>query len=127
MLLDFGFVKFMDPALDAGRTQSEDIVLGTLRYLAPEQAFRSISPDFDHRADIYSFGVLAYRMLSGSYPFDGPSSYSILLKHRDQPPVPLDGIVPPEANRILLKALAKDPKERFQSVDHLKSELESVA
>ena len=128
VLLDFGFVKFMDPILDQGRTPSEDVVLGTFRYLAPEMVFRAISPDFDHRADIYSLGVLAYRMLSGYYPFDGPTDYSILLKHRDEPPKPLSGLpgLPPEADRMILKALAKNPSERFQTMAELRSDLDRI-
>ena len=77
----------------------------------------------------YAFGVLAYRMLSGTYPFEGPNDYSLLIKHRDQPPKPLEGLpgLPPEADRIILKALAKDPDRRFQTAEELRAALEPVS
>ncbi|MEW6723141.1 MAG: serine/threonine-protein kinase [Candidatus Micrarchaeota archaeon] len=128
VLLDFGFVKFLDNNLNHDRTPNRDTVLGTYSYLAPEQAFSFVAPDFDHRADIYSFGVLAYRILSGRYPFKAPTPYTLLMKHLEEPPIPLTGIpgLPSEANTIVLKALAKRPDERHQSAEELKAELEKA-
>lgn len=129
VLLDFGFVKFMDPVLDEGRTPARDIILGTMRYLAPEQTLPDTSHAFDHRADFYAFGVLAHRMLSGSYPIDGKSDYEIIMKHWSEAPPPLRSVapdVPPEAERLVLKALSKNPHNRFQDALELKSALASV-
>ncbi len=129
VLLDFGFVKFMDPSLNHGRTPRDDVIIGTIRYMAPEQTMPGTNYEFDHRADIYAFGVLAYRMLSGAYPLDGESDYEVIMKHWMEQPVPLRKMaphVPPEAERIVMKALAKNQESRFQSVTELRSAISAA-
>jgi serine/threonine-protein kinase len=114
-LMDFGIAKIKDEATDLTGTGA----VGTIDYMAPEQieSARSV----DHRADIYALGMVIYEMLTGTYPFQG-SSASILFSHLQQPvPDPrliLPGL-PAAAAEAILRALAKDPDNRFNSAGDL--------
>lgn len=110
-ILDFGIAKSIqersDPLLSvAGQ------IYGTPQYLAPEQA---VNPDVDHRADLYSLGVVMYECVTGSLPFSGESAYKFIVAHQTEPVPPLPSVVDPEFAEIIYRALAKDPDERFQS------------
>ena len=99
--------------------------VGTPAYMAPEQA--AGDPHLDHRADIYSVGVLAYEMLEGQPPFTG-TPQSVMSAHLTRAPRAMTRAdVPPSLRRTVLKCLEKDPSRRFQSADELLADIESIA
>jgi hypothetical protein len=87
-------------------------VVGTPRYMAPEQAEGRVSTP---ATDVYSVGVVLYEMLCGRPPFTGGSSVELALRHLQEPPPPLPAHVPQALERIVLRALAKNPAERYET------------
>ncbi|MGM0555844.1 MAG: serine/threonine-protein kinase [Myxococcota bacterium] len=116
-ILDFGIAKRRDEKSDPLLSVAGQIY-GTPQYLAPEQA---IDPDVDPRADIYSMGVLLYEAISGSLPFEGESSYDVIVKHQNKAAPRLPSSVDPEFAEIIYTALAKNPLDRFQTADEMAS------
>lgn len=111
VVTDFGIAKIMG---GEGQTQT-GVGIGTPEYMAPEQG---TGAGVDHRADIYSLGVMAYEMLTGRVPFIADTPLAIVLAHmRDPLPLPstVDPTVPAAAERVLMKALAKEAKDRHAS------------
>jgi hypothetical protein len=126
-LLDFGIAKLLQPDPDAKGLSQVGVVLGTPEYLSPEQA---MGHPLDARSDIYSLGVLAYRMLSGSLPFNGPNARDYLLQHIGTAPTPLVENTlamqdDPDLSAIVMRCLAKEPRSRFQTAEDLVRALES--
>ena len=119
-LLDFGIARLVEP--EAGSALSQvGVVLGTPEYLSPEQA---VGAKVDTRSDLYSFGVLAYRVLSGRLPFDGPTPRHFLSQHASHAPLPLDRAAPQLSRYVGLLALVmrlldKDPAKRLQTAKEL--------
>ena len=102
-------------------------VFGTPHYISPEQARRSA--DAVPQSDLYSFGVILYEILTGVVPFNDPSPASVALQHiTNKPPAPrsINPDLPMEVEAVLLKALEKDPKDRFQSGAKLMDALEKA-
>ena len=121
-LLDFGLAKVMTTSdTDVTRT-SEGTVLGTAAYMAPEQAE---GKPLDERSDIFSFGAVLYEVLSGNRAFQGNSTAQVLSAVLRDDPSPLQA--PAEIQRIVKRCLAKQPRERFSSVNELRVALEQVA
>ena len=90
-------------------------LLGTMRYMAPEQGLKGKS---DTRSDIYSLGVVFYEMLTQRAPFEADTPAAVLMKHAHDPlPLPrqINPAIPEPFERVVLKALAKDPEDRYQS------------
>ena len=119
-LTDFGLVRAAERTTltTAGRA------IGTPEYMSPEQAE---GEEIDHRSDLYSLGVVAYEMLTGSVPFKGdtPSATHYMHVHKSPPsPAQINPALTHEAEVVLLKALAKDPQERYQSGKELGDSLE---
>lgn len=118
-VLDFGIAKVTESdAAATGLTRTHEL-MGTVAYMAPEQA---LGEEVDARTDIYALGVVIYEMLSGKLPFSGTNSYKVLDQHVRKPPPPptfVDATIPPEVAPLILKALEKDPANRFQSMDEL--------
>jgi len=116
-LSDFGLARM---AASAQSTLSREFMLGTPQYISPEQA-RS-EPNLDARTDVYSFGILIYELLVGQVPFDADTPISIIHDHLYSPP-PRPSAKAPETSedvdRVILRALAKDKKERFATVDEM--------
>jgi eukaryotic-like serine/threonine-protein kinase len=113
-LLDFGLVKSVARSDDLMLSRQETVV-GSPLYMAPEQ-FGGETPDA--RADVYSIGGVAYFLLTGRPPFVGPTSYEIMIAHARDPVVPPSQIVksvPSDVEALVLRCLAKDPNQRFQS------------
>jgi eukaryotic-like serine/threonine-protein kinase len=119
---DFGIAR-------AGTSQMTEAgsIVGTAQYLSPEQARGA---QVDQRSDLYSVGVVIYELLTGKVPFTGESPVEIAMKHlSDTPPPPseLNPDVPEELDKIVMRALAKDPARRYQSAQEMDEDLERVA
>ncbi|HEX7021053.1 MAG TPA: serine/threonine-protein kinase [Gemmatimonadaceae bacterium] len=121
LVTDFGVAKALRPAPDDWqRITGVGVALGTATYMAPEQALGDT--DVDHRADIYSFGVLAYEMLTGQPPFSAATTQSLLAAHVRAIPLPPDRLrpdMPPELRRLVMRCLEKDPARRWRSAADL--------
>jgi len=111
-VLDFGIAKLLDAASE--NLTMDGSIVGTPAYMAPER-FRGAP--LDGKSDIYSVGVLAYQMLSGRLPFDGPENdlLAVAMRHLNEPVPPLPG-VPAAVEEVVSAALAKDPKIRPAAV-----------
>ncbi len=110
-VLDFGAAQLAG-GVDKG------VIVGNPFYMAPEQ-FGGIA---DERTDVYSLGVIMYELFSGTLPFNGPTHGQVMMRHLAEPPQPPPGVEPGLA-KIILKALAKAPADRFQSIAVLRDAL----
>ena len=125
-LIDFGLAKA--PVLQASEGQSGPELAGTAAYLAPEQA-RDASV-VDLRADIYSMGVTYYEVLTGRLPFEARNRVQMIFQHLHATPVPpaeRNPAIPALASDLCLWMLAKNPEERPQNFEELRSAFETVA
>jgi hypothetical protein len=121
MLTDFGIAKQRADTATLTRT---GMIVGTPHYMSPEQAAGGV--DVDGRSDIYALGVIAYRMLTGHLPFKGGTLREVLSQHAVAVPVApsrTDEAIPLELDRVVLRALAKDPAERWQTAAHIRQTL----
>ncbi len=113
-VLDFGIARLATPK-DSIVTAT-GVIMGTPDFMAPEQAQ---GKHVDHRADIYSLGGSVYALLTGRPPFVGANEYDVIYKQLNENPRPPSELVPgipPWLDAAVLKAMAKDPSERFQSM-----------
>lgn len=133
MLTNSGKVKVMDFGIaralaDSQATMTQtNAVIGTAQYLSPEQARGEV---VDERSDIYSSGCLLFELLTGQAPFNGDSAVSLAYQHvSEQPPVPssIAADVPVEIDRVTLKALAKNPADRYASAADMEVDLVRAA
>lgn len=118
---DFGIAK---AAYASGDITTTGSILGTVTYISPEQA-EGREPDA--RSDLYSVGVLAYELLTGRPPFQGETDVATAMMHLRETPVPVRALkpqVPRQLDSIVMKALAKDPAQRWGSAAELCSALE---
>jgi len=116
---DFGIAR----AVSGDTVTQTAMVLGTAQYFSPEQAQ---SAPVDARSDIYSLGVVLYEMLTRQVPFTGSSPVAIAYKHVKEAPVlpsRLNPDVPPALEAIVMKAMAKNPDNRYQSADEMREDL----
>jgi serine/threonine-protein kinase len=120
VLMDFGIARFVSE--NTMLTATGD-VLGTADYISPEQAHGTA--ELDRRADLYSFAVMTYQLLTGHKPFERNNTWAMIRSHLEEPPpdprIHVD--MPDMAVQALLKALAKKPEERYTSVGEFVSEL----
>jgi serine/threonine-protein kinase len=119
---DFGIAR-------AGASQMTEAgsIVGTAQYLSPEQARGG---EVDPRSDLYSLGIVLYELLTGKTPFDGETPVEIAMKHLSQTPKPPSKLrpdVPPELDMVVLRALSKNPDDRYQDADEMEADLERVA
>ncbi len=130
-VIDFGIAK----ALSASRASADDgsmltqigTSIGTPAYMSPEQA--AADPSADHRADIYSFGVMAYELLAGRTPFAGLSPQKLLAAHMGERPQPISDLrpdTPPALAHLVMQCLEKDPDKRPQNAADLSRQLDAV-
>jgi serine/threonine-protein kinase len=120
-VMDFGIARAV---ADTSATMTQTAaVIGTAQYLSPEQAR---GETVDARSDLYSAGCLLYELLVGRPPFVGDSPVSVAYQHVREAPVPpsqLDPEITPEIDAVVLKALAKDPDDRYQSATEMKADI----
>ena len=122
-IADFGLAKSLDATKKLTQT---NMYMGTVAYTSPEQGE---GKPLDHRTDIYSLGVVYYQLLTGSVPFKGETPSSVIYKHVYEAPPPPRTINPalsPEAEAVVLKAIAKKPDDRFQTVVEFRNALEAL-
>ena len=120
---DFGIARSLE--IEHGVTQT-GTVLGTSNYIAPEQAS---GERVSAQTDVYSLGVVLFELLTGEVPFEGENFVAVALKHiNEAPPSVLDrrGNVPPRVAAAVDRALAKEPRRRFPSMDAFAAELEAA-
>jgi len=121
-VMDFGIARAV--ADSASTITQTAAVLGTAQYLSPEQAQGGA---VDARSDVYSAGCLLYELLSGRPPFVGDSAVAVAYQHvREMPPPPssFNPEVPPDADAIVMKALAKNPENRYQSAQAMRDDID---
>src|SRR5439155_325406 len=118
---DFGIAR-------SGASQMTEVgsIIGTAQYLSPEQARGS---PVDQRSDLYSVGVVLYELLTGQVPFTGDTPLEIAMKHLSEvpkPPSELRPDVPHDLDLVVLRALAKDPADRYPTAEQMDADLERV-
>lgn len=121
-ITDFGIAV----ALSQNSITQTNSLLGSVQYISPEQARGNM---VTKQSDIYSLGIVLYEMLTGSVPFEGESAVSIALKHF-QTPIPslheFDSRIPQALENVVLKATAKEPRDRYESVREMAKDLETA-
>jgi beta-lactam-binding protein with PASTA domain/predicted Ser/Thr protein kinase len=120
-VMDFGIARAVSDS--AATMTSTAAVIGTAQYLSPEQAR---GESVDARSDVYSVGCLLYELVTGAPPFTGDSPVSVAYQHvREDPKLPssVNPAIPPELDAILLKALSKNPANRYQSAAEMRNDL----
>src|SRR5262249_35190516 len=118
-ILDFGVARLASSAMTA-----RGVIVGTPDYMSPEQAR---GKDVDQRSDIFSAGAVFYQMLTGRKPFAASDLPGVLTKVERQDPLPIrEREAPPALGRLVLKALAKDPANRYQTCAQMAGELERL-
>ena len=127
-VLDFGIAKLMDEAGSSQAHTHTGTVLGTPRYMSPEQCRGT--GNVDYRADIYSLGCMMFEMALGVPPFDRQGTGELIAAHiYEQPPRPsqMDPSIPPPLEQLILWCLAKDPNARPRSMAEVEASLEGWA
>jgi eukaryotic-like serine/threonine-protein kinase len=121
-VMDFGIARAVSDS-QATMTQTAQVI-GTAQYLSPEQAR---GERVDARSDLYSTGCLLYELLTGRPPFTGDSPVAIAYQHVRENPIPpsrVDPEIPGWADAIVLKAMAKDPADRYQSAGEMRQDIQ---
>ncbi|MFP4198150.1 MAG: Stk1 family PASTA domain-containing Ser/Thr kinase [Halanaerobium sp.] len=116
---DFGIAR----AVSSSTVRVTETVVGSAHYFSPEQAKGG---EIKAYSDIYSLGVVLYEMTTGELPFHGDSPISVALKHIQQEPVEpskINSDIPEEVNNLIMKAIAKDPAERFQDAYEMRQQI----
>jgi serine/threonine protein kinase len=124
-VLDFGIAKLATNETGAGPTTRSDVLLGTPRYMAPEQCRGG--GQLDHRADIYSLGCLLYEALAGRPPFAHQWPGELIAAHIAETPTPvraLDPTIPVALEALVMRAIAKNPDQRQQAMIDIARDLE---
>jgi serine/threonine protein kinase len=121
-VLDFGIAKITDAKT---KLTAAGLVCGTPEYMSPEQAKGA---DLDPRSDLYSVGVILYQMVTGLLPFESDTPVGFLMKHLTDTPMPPsqkqpEVEVPPELEALIMRALAKNPADRFANAEEMRAEL----
>ena len=120
---DFGIAR----ASNNSTMRVGDSILGSVHYISPEQARGGY---VDCRSDIYSLGIVLYEMLTGKVPFESESPIAVAMKHLEETPInptTLSPDVSPELQEVVLKAMSKETRKRYQTVDALKNDLDTIA
>ncbi|MEJ5201422.1 MAG: penicillin-binding protein activator [Anaerolineales bacterium] len=124
MLSDFGIAKIVAPGVVATLTGT-GVGIGTPEYMAPEQAMGKVFP----QSDIYSLGIVFFELITGQLPYSADTPMAVILKHLNEPlpsPRGLNPSLPEAVEKILLKALAKQPEERYTTAAEMAEALENL-
>ncbi|ABK61623.1 Stk1 family PASTA domain-containing Ser/Thr kinase [Clostridium novyi] len=119
---DFGIAK----ATSSVTITNSDKIIGSAHYISPEQAKGRF---VDCKTDIYSLGIILYEMVTGKVPYDGESPVSVALKHVQEeliPPIKVNPNIPESLNKLILKAVEKEPYKRYQSAHDMIIDLNKV-
>lgn len=119
---DFGIAH----RINGDMTMKKNETMGSVHYIAPEQAKGSY---VDERTDVYSIGVVMYEMMTGKTPFDSDNAVSIAIMHMQKDPVPpreINITIPMSMEAVCLKAIAKEPANRYQSVTEMLQALNDI-
>jgi serine/threonine protein kinase len=119
---DFGIAKSSDSVTITNSSK----VLGSAHYFSPEQAKGNV---VDNRTDIYSLGIVLYELITGRVPFDAESPVSVALKHIQEPVVPpnhLNENIPDALNKLIMKAIEKEPFKRYQNVTDMVADMKAI-
>ncbi len=119
-VIDFGIAKAENRMGTRTRT---GVVKGKVQYMAPEQAQGDAS---DRRIDVWALGVCTFELVTGRLPFDGDNPLEVLSRITSEDPPPLAGDVPPSIQEIVLRALARDPENRFPTAAAMRRAIESA-
>ena len=126
MLSDFGIAKILDLE-DSNTLTGTNVGVGTPEYMAPEQGLgRSV----DARADVYSLGVMMFELVTGHKPYTADTPMAVVLKHVSDPLPKLGDYipnVPANVEKVLFKALAKKPEDRFQNMEEFANAMEKIS
>jgi serine/threonine-protein kinase len=117
-ILDFGISRLREETSGVKGLTQTGMVIGTPEYMSPEQALGKRGDDIDGRSDLYSLGIVMYRMLTGELPFKAETTVEMILQHLRTPPVPPhlakpDLAIPEAVSAVVMKALEKDREKRF--------------
>ncbi|NOQ95858.1 MAG: protein kinase [Desulfobacterales bacterium] len=121
-IMDFGIARSLK---SKGHTET-GVMIGTPDYMSPEQ---DLGDPVDQRSDIYSLGVILYELLTGEVPFKGDTAFSVVLKHKTEPPPDprkYNDQLSDDIVALILKCLEKDKKKRFQNVEELLQEIINI-
>ena len=133
LINDQGLLKIVDFGVAAAQREGDvqltktGYVIGSPKYMAPEQI---LGKKVDERADIYSLGVIMYEMFTGVPPYSRGDHMSVMYQHvqgKARPPLEVNSRLPQQLSDIVVKAMAVDKSKRFQSMDELRTALESFA
>lgn len=123
VLIDFGLVITRTQAREEHRLTASNVIVGTADYMAPEQV---AGLPVDGRTDLYALGITLYELLAGHVPFAGRDPLATLHAHVEEPPPPLPSSVPAPARRVVERAIAKRPAERFPSAAAMAAAIEEA-
>jgi serine/threonine protein kinase len=124
VLTDFGIAKLLRTS--GQQLTASGAMVGTPAYISPEQAAGATG---DHRSDIYSLGIVFFQMATGRLPYEGETPIATILKHiKEAPPSPtsLNANLPLGVETVILRCIAKDPDDRYQSTDELMAHLRNL-
>ncbi len=121
-ITDFGIAR----SIQTKGLTGPGVIIGTPEYMSPEQVE---GKPVDQRSDLYSLGIILYELVTGKLPFEGDTPLSVAVKHKtEEPRAPqeINALIPKDLNRVILKCMAKDKKERYQNAKELLSDLKKI-
>jgi serine/threonine protein kinase/tetratricopeptide (TPR) repeat protein len=128
LVSDFGVARAVNEGAMEGSITTAGVAVGTPAYMAPEQV--AADPAIDHRADIYALGILAYELFAGRTPFVEPTAQAVLAAHITKTPQAVStfrGDCPAGLESVIMRCLAKEPGERWQSAVDIRAECDRIA